>query len=659
MTVSEWAQLYIDHGWRVVPLAARTKRASATGWLALEFVADDFQPDDNLGLRSVGGLVFVDVDCAEAVRYADHYLPATPCIYGRKSKPRSKRIYRAAYPKTIALKDASDKSTLIEIRSQHQDMAPPSIHPSGEPLTWTLTDGIALAATEDRVTADLGTPATVEAADLTRAVKLVATLAIIARHYNPAGARHEWCLALAGTLRRRGITEEECITLLGDAAEWAHDDKLTDRLTEVHSTYAHDEDEPFTGATALDDLCTGALAVSLTTLWGAPITTSAYLLNARNLPDRTSIANITLALEKLNVGLRYDQFARKPFIEYNGFSGLLDDDVCTDLWIDIDQQESFRPTKDLFFDVVKNQARADTYHPVRDYLASLTWDGTPRLDRWLINSAGAEDTPYCRAVSALPLIAACRRVLHPGCKFDEMLVLESAEQGLLKSTALRTLCPDPAFFSDDLPLNVPSKEIIERTLGKWIVEASDLSGMRASQVEHLKGMLSRQVDGPVRMAYARLPVEQPRQFVIIGTTNSLTYLSDPTGNRRFFPLAVQKFNLAWIADHRDHLWAEAAHREAADESIRLDPALYAAAADQQEKRVYEHPWAESLSDEYSQRERGVRVTPDELWTFLTVPLERRTAQGSRQIAHGMQALGYRRITIRTPEGKIILGWGRD
>jgi len=645
MTINEWAQLYIDHGWRVVPLLKHSKRAAAKGWLKLEFIASDFKDDDNVGLRSTNGLVFVDVDSAEAVRFADHYLPPTPCVYGRPSKPRSKRIYRSAFPKTIAYKDHDDKTTLIEIRSQHQDMAPPSQHPSGEALAWE--------------THDLGTPPTVEAADLTRAVKLVATVSVLARHYNPAGSRHDWCLALAGTLRRRGITEEECITLLGDAAEWAHDDKLTDRLTEVHSTYAHDDDEPFTGATALDDLCTGSLAATLTKLWGAPISASAYVLNARNLPDRTSIANITLALEKLNVGLKYDQFARKPFITYNGYTGLLDDDVCTDLWIDIDQQEHFRPTKDLFFDVVKNLARADAYHPVRDYLAALTWDGTPRLDTWLIESARAEDTPYCRAVSALPLIAACRRVVHPGSKFDEMLVLESAEQGLLKSTALRTLCPDPSWFSDDLPLNVPSKEIIERTLGKLIVEASDLSGMRNSQVEQLKGMLSRQVDGPVRMAYGRLPVEAPRSFIIIGTTNSLTYLSDHTGNRRFWPISIQRFNLSWIADHRDDLWAEAAHREAAGESIRLSPALYTDAADQQAARTTDHPWSESLAAEYGPLEGTARLTPDELWNFLTVPLERRTAQGSRQIAHGMQAIGYRRITIRTSDGRVILGWGRE
>src|SRR6185436_3179557 len=108
-----------------------------------------------------------------------------------------------------------------------------------------------------------------------------------------------------------------------------------------------------------------------------------------------------------------------------------------------------------------------------------------------------------------------------------------------------------------------SKQVIERTLGKWIVEASDLAGKRKSEIEQLKAMLSRQVDGPARLAYAHFPVERPRQFIIIGTTNSPAYLTDPTGGRRFWPIEVQAFRLDWIKANRDQLWAEACIREEA------------------------------------------------------------------------------------------------
>lgn len=142
-----------------------------------------------------------------------------------------------------------------------------------------------------------------------------------------------------------------------------------------------------------------------------------------------------------------------------------------------------------------NTAHRKSVHPVRDYLNGLAWDGTERIDRWLLTYGKAKDTEYIRTVGAIVLMAAVRRIRQPGCKYDEMLVLESRVQGLNKSTALRALCPIDDWFSDDLPLNVDSKQVIERTLGKWIIEASDLAGKRKAEIEQLKSMLSRQVDG--------------------------------------------------------------------------------------------------------------------------------------------------------------------
>ena len=645
MNIKEFAQIYLDHGWQIVPLAKKSKRVTKAGWIGLEFTVDDFRDGDNIGLRSVGGLVFVDLDSPECVSFADAFLPATPSIYGRQSKPRSKRIYTSAIPKTIAHKD-HDKTTLIEIRSNHQDMAPPSIHPSGEGLAWE---------------SELGRPAEVDAAILTRCVKLCATAAVIARHYAAPGTRHDWTLALAGTLRRRGVSEDEAVLLVQTAGAWSRDDKLPDRLREVSSTFAHseDENEPYTGATRLKELSTGGMAETLTKLWGAaPASTSAYVLTPRGVPDARSVSNITLALDRLGAVLTFDQFAGKPYLTHHGTTALLEEDNASDLWFEVDRAELFRPNKDLFIDVLKAKARQSSFHPILDYFASVTWDGTPRVDAWLITAAQAANTPYTRAVSALVLIAAVRRVRSPGCKFDEMLVLESPQQGLLKSTAIRTLCPDPIFFSDDLPLGSDSKNVIERTSGKWLVEASDLSGMRATEHEHLKSMLSRQIDGPVRLAYSRLAVERPRNFIIIGTTNSTQYLSD-SQNRRFWPVLVEEFDISWLRGARDQLWAEACHREAAGEPIRLAPSLWGAASTQQHARVLAHPWLDALGEEYADSPPGVRLAPEDIWTHLQVPLERRTTAGQRTITSAMQTLGYRRVTLRTAEGRVVLGWGRD
>ena len=157
---------------------------------------------------------------------------------------------------------------------------------------------------------------------------------------------------------------------------------------------------------------------------------------------------------------------------------------------------------------------------MRDYLDGLVWDGVPRIDRCLVAYGGAEDTEYVRVVGALVLMAAVRRVRQPGCKFDEMVVLES-EQGRNKSKALEILAVEPEWFTDNLPLGLPAKETIEALSGHWIVEVSELQGMRRSDIDKIK-FLSRNTDR-ARMSYERTVTEARRQCVIIGTTNSEQY----------------------------------------------------------------------------------------------------------------------------------------
>ena len=106
------------------------------------------------------------------------------------------------------------------------------------------------------------------------------------------------------------------------------------------------------------------------------------------------------------------------------------------------------------------------------------------------------------------------------------------------------------------------------------------------------------------------------------------------------------------------MWAEAVTREAAHDSIRLDPALYADAAEQQAARTTEHPWTDTLRAVYAEREVGERITPEDIWTELAVPIERRTARDARTVASILQMLGYRRITVREGPG-TVRGWGRD
>ena len=271
--------------------------------------------------------------------------------------------------------------------------------------------------------------------------------------------------------------------------------------------------------------------------------------------------NIRLALTKLGVRVRYDRFAdRATLTGLDGFGPHLSDAALTRMRLRIEEQFKLKVGKETFCDVVEDAARRDDFHPVVDYLDALTWDGTPRLDGWMTTYLQADCKDYTRAVGNLMLVAAVRRVRHPGCKFDEMVVLES-EQGKAKSSAVAILAVNDDWFSDDLPLNAEAKLVIERTQGRWIIEAGELAGMGKKGVETLKAFLARRRDSS-RMAYGRLTHDALRHFIVVGTTNDDRYLVDNTGNRRFWPVRVGNIDLDPRAQGGLHRRARAArHRQ--------------------------------------------------------------------------------------------------
>jgi hypothetical protein len=359
-------------------------------------------------------------------------------------------------------------------------------------------------------------------------------------------------------------------------------------------------------------------------------------------PYAKSQKNIRTALALLGVTLRHDVFAERSTIEgLEGYS-LLDDNAIERLWLLIDERYNFLPPEKFFWVVVSEAARRNSYHPVKNYLASLKWDGEPRVDEWLITYCGAKATPYVRAVGALTLIAAVRRIREPGCKFDEMLILES-QQGTEKSMLLELLAANSEWFTDDLPLNSDTKVVIERLRGRWIVEAAELSGMRKADVEHLKSFLSRQKDC-ARPAFGRKPTELLRQCIIVGTTNHKEYLKDQTGNRRYWPVAVGELKTAVLRSDRDQLWAEAAEREAAGESIRLKRELWKDAAEEQGERTVDDPWVDKLAEALGDREGKILAT--DVWMLVGLSAGQRTQAHNERLGAAMRTLGWQHDMLR-------------
>ncbi|KWV95941.1 virulence-associated E family protein [Erythrobacter sp. AP23] len=357
--------------------------------------------------------------------------------------------------------------------------------------------------------------------------------------------------------------------------------------------------------------------------------------------------NIRVALARLGVRLSYDQFQDRTLVEgLEGFGPALDDGAVRRLRLLTEERFGFLPSKEFYGDVVVDAARRAAFHPVRDYLDGLVWDGTPRIDRWLIDYGGADDSTYVRAVGRLMLVAAVRRIRKPGCKFDEMVVFES-EQGTNKSSALAVMAVRDDWFTDDLPLNADSKIVIERVTGRWIVEAAELKGLRRGDVEHLKALLSRQNDR-ARAAYARFAEEVPRQCIIVGSTNSERYLRDATGNRRFWPVRIAAFDLDALRRDRDQLWAEAAAIEEGGEAIRLDPELWPMAAAAQEDRRVEDPYVDILARALDGRTGKLRAA--DAWDILDIPSGQRTQEHNARLGEAMRELGWTRKKLRFGDG---------
>lgn len=244
-------------------------------------------------------------------------------------------------------------------------------------------------------------------------------------------------------------------------------------------------------------------------------------------------------------------------------------------------------------------ARARRFDHVVEHLQALAWDGVPRIDTWLVDYAGAADTPYVRTVGAKFLIALVARAFRPGCKVDTMLVLEG-KQGIGKSSLLCALVGQEN-FADDLP-DIESKDAKDFLQGPWLVEVKELRAFDRKSESALKGFIDQRSDR-YRPAYGAKTLDVPRRCCFAGTTNDSEYLRDPTGKRRFWPVLVERCDVAGVAAVRDQLWAEAVARFSAGNGFGevvanflwwLDEGQERGAAVEQEQRHEVDPWEERI-----------------------------------------------------------------
>lgn len=269
--------------------------------------------------------------------------------------------------------------------------------------------------------------------------------------------------------------------------------------------------------------------------------------------------------------------------------------------------------KDVVAEVVARWSQGVRRNPAVERLEELAavWDGKERLDSWLITYCnavvktddGRDISAYVKAVGSRWVLSVVARAMKPGCKADCMLILEG-KQGARKSSAVRTLAEilGPEYFREGFHLGEGAGKDAKISLrGRLLVEWGELSGMGRKDRNELKTFLTQQTDS-YRGVYGIAETDWPRTAVFCGTTNEAHYLSDPSGNRRFWPVKVGRIDLEKLRVAAGQIWAEAVIRLRSGERWWFDDAdprdlkLLRMAEAEQGRRVSSGMWEELGAD---------------------------------------------------------------
>jgi len=364
--------------------------------------------------------------------------------------------------------------------------------------------------------------------------------------------------------------------------------------------------------------------------------------------------------------LGYDEFngqvkilSRLPWHEPNmklppgGLEWTDTDSIRFRLWMSREKNLDVAVT--LIDQAVLDAAHLQILHPVKDFLRELKWDGTSRLETWLIDYAGADDNRFVREASKKFLLQAVARVYTPGCKADHIIVLEG-EQGVGKSSIVEIL---GGSWYGDIVIDPHARDTVDAMRGKWFIELSEMEAIRRTDAQALKAFITRRVDR-VRLAYGKRSVDLPRQCVMVGTINpdaTSEYLTDTTGNRRMWPIYIKKVNFAGLQSIREQLFAEAVDLVLGGEDTYIvDREVLQLADEEQKKRLNSDPWETAIS-EYCTDKVFRFVTTKEVWVFALKGSDSALSNvQQRRIARCLKELGFVPHVKRDPDGRVVRGF---
>lgn len=339
-----------------------------------------------------------------------------------------------------------------------------------------------------------------------------------------------------------------------------------------------------------------------------------------------------------------DQWIPRPWTDV--------DDIKATEWL---QRNGIMVQPQTTADAAQSVSDDRKYHPVRNYLGRLRWDGVRRLPTWTSRYLGVEPTMYTEAVGIRWMVSAVARIFQPGCKADCALILKG-KQDLKKSTALAILGGE--WFTDQLS-DLGSKDSSGDLQGAWIIELAEMDTVGRAEMSTVKAFLSRVTDR-FRPSYGRRTQEFPRQCVFAGTVNPEGGIfKDPTGARRFWPIECTLIDADALERDRDQLWAEAVclYDEGATwwlDTSELKEAAQAVQADDYVGDVWDNKIADYLAT------RDEASVSDILENALFITTSHQGKKEQMRVGGILTSMGWVRVKLSTDKhGKRPWGYRRN
>lgn len=346
--------------------------------------------------------------------------------------------------------------------------------------------------------------------------------------------------------------------------------------------------------------------------------------------------------EGLGKQIRFNEMTQQ--VEWHGKP--IEDHHVIDIRLII-ERNGFQPVDRDVRPAIDRVARENAYNPVADYLNALAWDGKPRCDEWMIRLMGAQDNSFVRLVSAKSLISAVARALDPGCQVDTVLVLEG-EQGIKKSSAIAALF-GPEYTRESVSLFDSHQRMVMNMMGAWCVELAEFVAVARNHHASVKGMISMRRDTVV-LPYAKSASTHPRRCIFFGTINPEVdgYLTDATGNRRYWPVTATHIDLDGIKANRDQIWAEAVHRYLAGERWWLEGDEASLAMIESADRETSDIWEDALAEKiYGINE----ITVLKALQLIGVASDRMGKNEKNRMANVLRALGFKCVVRKERDEK--------